>query len=280
MRFTRMLLPGIAVMALAVSAATKAKTAVAEENPEGWKLVWSEEFNYDGQADTALWSRIPKGRPDWQAHMSADDRLYEMRDGNAVLKGIADSAGTAGPVEYLTGGLWTKGKKSFMGGRLEIRAKLEGARGAWPAIWLLPDTSSASVEVYGTSEWPYGGEIDIMERLNSDSIAYQTVHSDYTYNKGQTGNPVSSCTGRIDPDGYNVYAVEMYPDSVRFFINDVPVNTYPRIESADRASQFPFYRPMYLLIDMQLGGQWVGRVFPEDLPVEMLVDWVRYYQKQ
>ena len=54
MRITRMLLPGIAVMALAVSAATKAKTAVAEENPEGWKLVWSEEFNYDGQADTAL----------------------------------------------------------------------------------------------------------------------------------------------------------------------------------------------------------------------------------
>ena len=92
-----MLLPGIAILAIAGAASTMARTA--DENPEGWKLVWSEEFNYDGQADTALWSRIPKGRPDWQAHMSADDRLYEMRDGNAVLKGIADSAGTAGPVE-------------------------------------------------------------------------------------------------------------------------------------------------------------------------------------
>ena len=75
-------------------------------------------------------------------------------------------------------------------------------------------------------------------------------------------DPVPSRTGVIDPDDYNVYAVEMYPDSVRFFINDTHVNTYPRIEGADAASQFPYYRPMYLMIDMQLGGQWVGRVFP------------------
>ena len=29
---------------------------------------------------------------------------------------------------------------------------------------------------------------------------------------------------------------------------------------------------------MQLGGSWVGTVDPADLPVEMEVDWVRYYQ--
>ena len=50
MRFTRMLLPGIAILAIAGAASTMARTA--DENPEGWKLVWSEEFNYDGQADT------------------------------------------------------------------------------------------------------------------------------------------------------------------------------------------------------------------------------------
>jgi hypothetical protein len=31
---------------------------------------------------------------------------------------------------------------------------------------------------------------------------------------------------------------------------------------------------------MQLGGSWVGAVDPEDLPVEMEIDWVRFYQKQ
>ena len=31
---------------------------------------------------------------------------------------------------------------------------------------------------------------------------------------------------------------------------------------------------------LQLGGSWVGKVDPEDLPVEMAVDWVRFYQKK
>lgn len=50
--------------------------------------------------------------------------------------------------------------------------------------------------------------------------------------------------------------------------------------STDKEGQYPFYQPYYLLIDMQLGGSWVGGVDPKDLPVEMLVDWVRYYEKE
>ena len=71
----------------------------------------------------------------------------------------------------------------------------------------------------------------------------------------------------------------MYPDSVVFFINDKHTLTYPRIET-DKEGQFPFDRPYYLLIDMQLGGNWVGKVDTLDLPVEMQIDWVRYYQKE
>lgn len=52
---------------------------------------------------------------------------------------------------------------------------------------------------------------------------------------------------------------------------------YPRIET-EQEGQFPFNIPQYLLIDMQLGGSWVGTVDPADLPVEMEVDWVRHYQ--
>ena len=57
--------------------------------------------------------------------------------------------------------------------------KLNGATGAWPAFWLLPQDG----------KWPGGGEIDIMERLNNDSIAYQTVHSHYTFDLGIKDNP-------------------------------------------------------------------------------------------
>ena len=117
-----------------------------------------------------------------------------------------------------------------------------------------------------------------MERLNYDSIAYQTVHSEYTYLQEQN-NPLPGSTAKINPDEYNIYAVELYPDSVSFFINGIHNFTYPRIET-QRVGQFPFDREFYLLIDMQLGGSWVGRIAPEELPAEMYVDWVRYYKKR
>jgi hypothetical protein len=37
---------------------------------------------------------------------------------------------------------------------------------------------------------------------------------------------------------------------------------------------------MYLLIDMQLGGYWVGQVKPEELPYRYQIDYVRFYKKK
>ena len=119
-----------------------------------------------------------------------------------------------------------------------------------------------------------------MERLNNDSIAYQTVHSHYTFNLGIKDNPKQGSTGVIDPNDFNTYTVEMYADSLVFFINDTRTFAYPRIET-DKEGQYPFNdSQFYLLLDMQLGGSWVGAVDSEDLPVEMEIDWVRFYQKQ
>ena len=234
-----------------------------------WKLVWEENFNQRKGFDPKIWSKIPRGRSDWNNYMTDYDSCYAMRDGNLVLRGIVNHSLPNDTAPYLTGGLYTKGKKAFSNGRIEIRAKLHGAGGEWPAIWMLPEKAN----------WPQGGEIDIMERLNHDTIAYQTVHSHYTYTLGIKDNPKSHSVGSIRPDDYNVYAVEMYPDSLSFYINDVHTFTYPRIRT-DKEGQFPFDQPFYLLIDMQLGGNWVGAVNPKELPVEMLVDWVRFYQKK
>lgn len=240
--------------------------------PVGWQLAWEEDFNGSkGPAgfDTAVWSKIPRGVSDWNNYMSGFDSCYAMKEGNLVLRGLVNYSLPNDTAPYLTGGLYTKGKVAFENGRLEIRAKLQGATGAWPAIWLLPEKG----------KWPDGGEIDIMERLNRDTLAYQTVHSHYTQHLGFKNDPPQGSTGPIDADGYNVYAVEMYRDSLRFFINDIPTFSYPRIET-DQEGQFPFDRPFYLLIDMQLGGSWVGGVDPADLPCEMWVDWVRFYRKR
>ena len=235
-----------------------------------WKLAWQEDFNQKEHFAEASWSKIPRGISDWNNYMSPYDSLYAMRSGNLILRGMQNTVLPADTAPFITGGVYTKGKVGFSDGRLEIRAKLNGATGAWPAFWLLPENEG----------WPHGGEIDIMERLNYDSIAYQTVHSAYTYILKMGNNPRQGATGRIDPDGYNVYAVEMHRDSLVFFINDRRTFAYPRIQT-DKEGQFPFVgKQFYLLLDMQLGGQWVGKVDPDDLPVEMAIDWVRFYRKR
>jgi hypothetical protein len=81
----------------------------------------------------------------------------------------------------------------------------------------------------------------------------------------------------INPEDYNTYAVEKRKDTLSFFVNNNLTFQYPRIET-DKVGQFPFNdQDFYLLIDMQLGGSWVGKVDPETLPVEMYIDRVRFY---
>lgn len=243
-------------------------TVSCQHQPK-WQMVWEENFD-STELDTTVWTMIPRGKPDWQNTMSYDERCYELRDGQMILRGIINEDLQKDSSPYLTGGIWTKGKKSFERGRMEIRAKLKGAQGAWPAIWMLPYESDKY-------PWPQGGEVDIMEHLNHDTFVYQTVHSHYTYNLKQDKNPPNGTTASINPQDFNVYGVDFWPDSLVFHVNGVKTFTYPRIQT-DQEGQFPFNIPQYLLLDMQLGGSWVGEIDPTGLPVEMAIDWVKHYQ--
>lgn len=245
--------------------------AVACSTPSAnqWELVWQD--NFDSTAiDTATWTRIERGGADWNNFMASYDQLYDVSNGIMTLYGIKNRDFPADTATYLTGGVYTKGKRFFENGRLEIRAKLSSNQGFWPAIWLLPKDA----------KWPNGGEIDIMEHLNHDSIVYQTVHSQYTLKHGIKDNPLYSVSPKYKHNDWNVYGVELYKDSLCFLLNDVKTHTYPRIVT-DIPDQFPFAdEPFYLLIDAQLGGGWVGAVDSLQLPATMEIDWVKFYQKK
>lgn len=224
--------------------------------------TWVEQFDgTEFNGDT--WCKIPAGTSPWNLHMSDYDGLYDVSDGVLTLRGIVNPGLAGEERDVITGGMMTMGRKSFGYGRLEIMAKLDGARGAWPAMWMLPDDGS---------RWVDGGEIDIVERLNFDDIIYTTAHTGYTQNNPEH---IHSGTAKFDPTGWNVFGLEHYRDSLVWFVNGMPVYTYKKMEDAP-AEQWPFDREYYLMIDMQLGGNWVGDIYKEDLPVEMKVDWVRF----
>ena len=245
------------------------------DNPGGgsttpkWNLEWCDDF--DGpELDESVWSKTDSGSPDWQKYQSKDERCYELADGVLKLKGIVNEDVEADERPYLCGGIWSKDKKAFGPGSIVVRARLGGgAIGAWPAIWMMPFKTEQG--------WPNDGEIDIMERLNYDRVVYQTLHTNYTYNLGIKDPVNSMTTGINDFNEFHTFEVQIWSNEIRFFIDGYKTFSYPKLYGgAD--GQFPFYKDWYLILDVQLGGSWVGSVDPSTLPVEMEIDWVKYFR--
>lgn len=243
-------------------------TACMPQTPE-WKLVWTE--NFDGPAlDTSVWTRVEPGEHDWNDMMSLREDLAYIEDGQLVLLGKVNDGQSDDTTRFVTGGVHSKGKKSFRMARFEIRAKFSHADGFWPALWLMPDCDVT---------WPDAGEIDIMEHLNADSFVYQTVHSHYSLNVSRD-NPPNYATAPVDPHGWNIYAAEVYQDSVCLYTNGAKTLCYPRVEGLEH--QFPWADfPFYLILSNQLGGKWVGEVKTvAQLPSELRIDWIKVYTRQ
>jgi len=233
----------------------------------GWSLVWTEDFN--GPAiDTSTWSRVSLGPYDWNNMMSLREDLAYIENGELVLLGKVNDGSSPDTTRFVTGGVQSCGKVSFTLAKFEIKARFNSAGGFWPALWLMPDCSFPK-EKYA--------EVDLMEHLNSDPFVYQTVHSGYTLNVNDS-IPPHHTTAPVDPDGWNIYGVEIYKDSLCLFTNGEKSFTYPRVDSL--ANQFPWAEfPFYMILSNQLEGGWVGKVTdPGELPSELRVDWIKVYE--
>ena len=235
-----------------------------------WTLLWQDDFETEGKPDAAKWSHAPRKSADWARFCTDSDATRFVKDGNLHLRGIINT-NPADTVKYNTGCIRTTDKFSFKYGKIEVRAKLDKGKGSWPAIWMMPQDPK-----YGG--WPHSGEIDIMEHLNNDTIVYQTLHTNYIDVQKKQNDPVYFSTVPVAVEEYNTYGLEWNPNKLDFFVNGIHTFTYPKVENAS-SKQWPFDQEFFIILDQALGGSWVGSIKDEDLPVEMLVDWVRVYQK-
>ena len=235
-----------------------------------YALVWHDEFN-DGVLDGRVWSKIPRGKADWAIHMSSNDTLFAFDDGDLVLRGMENTFLPKDKAPFLTGGVWSKNKKAFGFGRVEVRARFDVAQGFWPAIWMLSQNNNAL-------NWPHGGEIDIMEHFRDNSYVNNTVHSHYTYNLGRRNRPSHVAYPKYNEGEYNTYSVERFQDSLVFFVNGKRTLNYPRYHNGEDG-QFPFSQhDYYLILDAQLGRDRSPYIDTAKLPVELRIDYVRYYE--
>ena len=264
-----------AAFAAAACAAAAAPATVLAAQPDGvtWTLAWEDGF--DAGLDPDAWSLIDKGQSQWCDTMVPSPDLAYVKDGVLHLLGRA-RRDADGNLMCETGGVRSRGKRSFLYGKIEFRARFGNVRGAWPAAWLGADVRAASL--------PGGeyGEIDVIERLNDNAFVYQTVHTKWTLAK--KAGPRNGAKAVCNPGEWNVYAFEWLPEGkLVFSVNGGKVWEYGRTEDVALPEKWPFVGPYYMMFDMQLGGSWVGNVDMEDLyarpgrAVEMQVDWMRYY---
>ncbi len=232
------------------------------------KLVWSDEFDYNGPPDPSKWGyEIGYIRNHEMQYYTDDPDNVTVRDGKCYI-----TARLEGPDSVTSASINTMKKQDFLYGRIEVRAKIPSALGSWPAIWML-GTNHDSVR------WPACGEIDIMEHVGFEpDLVHAHVHTKaYNHLNGdQRGKSISVTDPWTD---FHLYAIDWTKEKIDFFYDDSLYFTYQN-DGQDDADTWPFSKPQYLLLNLAYGGSWgaVKGVDTTRLPLEFVIDYVRYYK--
>lgn len=251
---------------------------VAVEHQWGdYSLVWSDEFN-GTTLDESVWG-YNLGGGGWGNN---ELQYYTQRPENVRVKDgcleIEARKETYENREYTSARLLSKGKKSFLYGKVEARIKFPGGVGTWPAFWMMGESGG----------WPKCGEIDIMEHVGYlDNRASFALH---TQEKNGSNGRNWHATHFFDyplSNDFHVYGVEWCQeeengkDCIHFLVDGEIYATVWETKIGDHDS-WPFYKPHYFILNLAIGGNMGGRVDDSIFNQQriMYVDWVRVYQRQ
>lgn len=233
-------------------------------------LVWGDEFDRDGRPDPAKWGFElgPKLRNNELSHYTDRVENVRVRNGNLVIEARREAYQGSG---YTSASLTTRETHPFVYGRLEVRAKLPRGRGLWPAIWMLGWHNEKAW-------WPEVGEIDMMEHVGSEpGSLFFTIHT--LERNHMKKNPVQATLPvQAIYDDYHLYRLDWTPTEVALFFDDREVLRQQK--TGEGMSAWPFTNPMYLILNVAVGGDWGGAKGIDDavFPQRMVVDYVRLYK--
>ncbi|MBU2493127.1 MAG: glycoside hydrolase family 16 protein [Bacteroidetes bacterium] len=264
---------------------TKENVIETEDNSNDYTLVWSDEFEIDGQPNPRNWG--------YEYGFKRNQELQYYRSTNSwcvngllVIEAKRDSF--PNPIykpgsskwqeqrkfaEYTSASLHTQNRHSWMFGRIEMRAKIDIGAGLWPAFW--------SQGISGG--WPYNGEIDIMEYYQEKILA------NFAWGATQQGKaiwdsyrkPVSELGGADWAAEFHVWRMEWDSLQISIYLDDVLLNNVNLSETfnKDAEGKNPFLQKHYIIINLAIGGNAGGDPTPTVFPVKYQIDYVRVYQK-
>lgn len=239
--------------------------------PEGYRLIWNDEFNTGTSPNLDHWYYETGGNgwgnnelQNYVAGSQENTQLASIKDG--ILSIIAQKiGGTVYSIRMNT-------KESWKYGYFEARLKLPKGKGTWPAFWMMPKNYTA---------WPDDGEIDIMEEVGYHAnYVSSSIHCKaYNHSIGtQKTNETYVATAQSE---YHVYALEWTEDFIRTFVDGQQLFRFDNDKMNDK-NTWPFNAPFYVKLNLAWGGNWGGAegVDESALPATYEIDYVRVFQQK
>jgi len=238
--------------------------------PLGYNLVWSDEFDETSNGlpnKDEWWYEIGGGgwgNNELEVYVPGflgTDTVAKVKDGMLTI--------TAYQLPSQVISVRMNTVKSWQYGYFEMRAKLPGGKGTWPAFWMMPKNFTA---------WPKDGEIDIMEYVGyRPDVTQSSIHCTSFYG-GNSKNGTHAAPGA--ERNFYTYGLQWTKDSITAYINGVEYFNYPYDGKSNRDT-WPFNAPFYLKLNLAIGGNWGGAqgVDPNIFPAKYVIDYVRVYQK-
>jgi beta-glucanase (GH16 family) len=259
-------------------------SAAAAQSSEGWKLVWSDEFDKDGPPDPAKWSYetgfVRNNELQWYQPENAwcekgmliiEGRREQKKNpnfeaGNANWKNSREFA------EYTSASINTRGKASWKYGRFEMRARIDTRAGLWPAFW------SLGIE----GRWPNNGEVDIMEYYKNTLLA-NLIWAGQTPGRTASFTKRKPVTSFADPDWsskFHLWRMDWDENRIVITVDGEVVNDSDLNQAANPDGSNGYRQAQYILLNLAIGGNAGGDPSATKFPARFEVDYVRIYQKQ
>ena len=250
----------------------------------GWELVWSDEFDGPGPAPSAENWRPEVGMiRNHEPQYYTNNREENCRVADGVLTITARKEKWPNPAykDRALGG-WFRQKefadytsadiqsrRSFHYGRVEFRAQMPRERGAWPALWFLGDALRKPKDEPGYFNWPACGEIDLVEIwCNNPTRVAACLHTakrgpnpgekNYKANeqhKVTGGGEINAKAPGQEPwNGFHTYTLDWYEDRLYMFYDGRLYADIDLARSDWPDGQNPFRKPMFIVMNLALGG--------------------------
>ncbi len=247
----------------------------------GWERTWIDSF--DGtRVNLDNWTAQIQANYNNEVQCytdddSSDSRNYEVSDGTLKIiarKGNVSCVGLGGQSRSWTSGrINSKDKQEFLYGRIESRIRFHNLEaGTWPAFWMLENRIQEH-PIAGDDDninWPNpgAGEIDVWEWFSNSPNSYITNF----FNADGCGGLAHHAypDGASDVLQWHTYAIEWSEDAISFYRDSTLLTTYSM-------SSCPQYKePMFILLNVAIGGNLGGNIDPELSLATMEVEYVAH----